>query len=139
MYCWIKQCGVVQQQSTTQKRSRASKSLYSLFVCLRASTMRVQASPPADCFNGTLLCQNGANECLANRIEGCANSLAKDAQTGGLFTVCFEGLFTSEWQSSTAPIVSAASECANKLGIKTLSECYKVPMVPLSSSRTLPL
>lgn len=97
MYCWINQCGV--------------------------------SNPPANCFNSTLspiLCQHGDNECLANLLEACVGSLtAQNASVA--FTICFEGLYTESWQSSDAPILSAALQCATQVKVSEsdIVGCYK--------------
>lgn len=100
MYCWIKQCG--------------------------------GTNPPSDCFDATkspILCQHGPNECFANRIEGCANSLARSATDAALFTVCFEGLYTDDWMSNQDPIIAAAGQCAvkNYIDNNKLTSCFKGP------------
>jgi len=39
------------------------------------------ANAPAECFEGTILCQHGDDECSVNLIEGCTKSLYPDVLT----------------------------------------------------------
>mmetsp|Transcript_15492 Transcript_15492/g.30295 ORF Transcript_15492/g.30295 Transcript_15492/m.30295 type:complete len:187 (-) Transcript_15492:67-627(-) len=97
MYCWIRECG--------------------------------GDKPPNECFNATsspMLCQHGANECLANRIEACSDYLLNGTD-GTNFTICFEGMYDSSWLNTSTPIWNAASQCALLLNIAEddLFKCTK--------------
>ncbi len=68
---------------------------YSMFCWLNRCGV---ASPPSDCFTGTVLCQHGSGECTGNIIESCANSLFSTivaAQFNYCFEVCVFGLLCS--------------------------------------------
>jgi len=64
------------------------------------------AGAPAECFEGTILCQHGADECSVNLLEGCAKTLYPDVLTYMDFAVCLESNYPDGGEA-----------CANELGL----------------------
>jgi hypothetical protein len=48
-----------------------------------------QSTADDECFSGTIFCQHGDDECVANRMEGCAYEHYTPEQTG-VFVYCLE-------------------------------------------------
>jgi interferon gamma-inducible protein 30 len=81
-------------------------------------------SPPTDCFGGaggTLVCQHGDKECVANRMEGCAIKLAGSSIKAFPFIHCYE--------VENGCKAAAAETCAAQAGIKyaDLQTCVTGP------------
>eukprot|EP00656_Telonema_subtile_P025122 TRINITY_DN27237_c0_g1_i1.p1 TRINITY_DN27237_c0_g1~~TRINITY_DN27237_c0_g1_i1.p1 ORF type:complete len:174 (+),score=25.87 TRINITY_DN27237_c0_g1_i1:319-840(+) len=76
------------------------------------------SDPAADCFSGPLLCQHGEDECLANRLEGCA-FLSTPFPAWVPFVACYE----KDGDLS----VQNAQKCAlaSKLEYTTMAKCEK--------------
>lgn len=89
MFCWVRECGTN------------------------------AASPPADCFSGTKLCQHGEDECAADSLEACAMAVYPNASEFAPFVTCFEGERASK--------LSAAPRCAAKTGLEwsKIAACVK--------------
>lgn len=80
-------------------------------------------NPPAQCFTGRIMCQHGDNECLANRIEGCALKVMR-LDDAVQFIECLEGAYMSTWRTPRGDelVTHAAEKCSQKN--EQLSNCY---------------
>merc|ERR1719193_1073281 len=80
-------------------------------------------NPPSDCVSGSPLCQHGANECLADKIESCALKMY-DLDTAVTFVGCLEGAYEDSWRSSVGAklVMRAAQGCSGQ--DPALAQCY---------------
>ena len=75
--------------------------------------------PPSSCFEGSPRCQHGASECLANRVQACAEMSAPFA---ACYFAALDGKTPSlgAWKAGSPPedILAVGKKCAATVGLK---------------------
>jgi len=109
----------------TDKCGGAGEYVLAARQCYNAECGAAATNIPNDCFSGTLVCQHGPSECIANRFFACAKQVSSlDALKYMPLVTCMEahfgrGLSEEHWGK-------IASSCASSTGFDDtqLSACY---------------
>lgn len=79
------------------------------------------------CYDGTVICQHGSNECVVDKIEMCAIAHNPDPRIYFPFIYCFEGLHPASQTTTFDEIVQAAKRCSkisSRIQFHKVMDCF---------------